>query len=199
MEGLIVYKDKIINRCLDKSIKIWDLKGSGNDGVTTIQGYEINVSHILIYENKLIGCFDKGVIKIWNLEQKDNEPFKILKGHTMSIRKIATYNNRLITCSADKTIKLWNLQGEEDNYLESYDINTHSLLLCGGYLYTDDNDKIKIWKYIPYFEDYRRALEVIFKIINSKSISFRNKLYKGKFYQREVKLLMDMCDIYNNN
>ena len=124
-----------------------------------------------------------------------------LEGHSHGIEYLVTYKDKLISCSDDETIKIWNLNLKDNlnENVETYNTCIDDLILCNGYLYGCYGNKIKIFKYQPYFEDYQKAVLTVFKIMNSKRILFRKKLYKGKFFLKEVNKVMEMYDTFSTN
>ena len=223
IKKILIYEDKLISYT-NKIIKIWHLDFANIYCIVTLganNNFYINIS---LYQNKLIILSSDHSLKIWDLKNNsyythnhnvlpgdfndpsidifcyknkcisydyfNTEDYKILdftdklKTITCPINwsDIIFDRNRLI--NLDHNIKIWN-----DYYV----------ILHGGYIYMSDNYKIKKLKYLPYFEDYHRALETIFKIMNSKRILFRNVIYQGVFYKRELKLLEQALEMFNNN
>ena len=87
--------------------------------------------------------------------------------------------------------------GNSEN-VETHNISINNLIFYKGYLCGNYENKIKVLKYLPYFEDYHNAILTVFKIMNSRDFLFRKELYVGKLYTREIKLLMDMHNKYTN-
>ena len=204
-----IYKDKLIASSTDNTIKICDLNMNLNligdtEPIKTLEGHKDWIRCIVVYKDKLISCSDDKTIKIWELQGDNNKCIKTLKNHNDWVKYLVVYDDKLLSCSDDKTIKIWNLNlsGEGDNMeksVETYIIFAYNILFYHGYLYGCSPGEIKILKYQPYFEDYQKAVLTIFKIMNSSYISYKNKLYKGKFYLREVNLLMNQFDKYNTS
>ena len=143
---------------------------------------------------------------MWNLKTIDNKEltidncFKKIKHNTSQIYDLIKYKNQVIACFTDYTIKIWDLSDDDTHakLLYTYNICASKLLLYNGYLYCIEGKIIIIFKYLPYYEDYHKALYSVYKIMNSKCISYKKSLYKGKLYLREIKLMMNMYDTYHN-
>ena len=167
---------------------------------------------MVVYKDKLISSSNDRTIKIWDLKEESGNinPIRTWEGHTDRINNMLIYKDKLISCSCDKTIKIWNLnlKGNLVENVETYNIHTDNLTFCNGYLYGYRRCKIKIFKYQPYFEDYKKLSLTIPKIMNSKRILFRNEWYKGKLYkkfenyQRAIltifKIMNSSCISYRN-
>ena len=164
--------------------------------IKSLASHTNQINHMVVYKDKLISCSWDRTIKIWelNLEGKDAKLIRTLDHPYYDINYMVVYKNTLISCAWSKNNKIWNLDNE--NVEESL-IHANNLIFYKGYLYGHSGKEIKILKYQPYFEDYQKATLTIFKIMNSSCISYQNKLYKGRFYKREVDKLMEMYDKYN--
>ena len=199
---MVIYKDKLISCSFDKTIKIWnlDLEGENNRCIRTLEGHTNCVLYMVVYKDKLISGSGDNTVKIWDLEGENIRCIRTLEDQSDWIDNMVIYRDKLIICSEDRTVKICDLK-EADNLNQltiTYNMRVSMILFYNGYLYACNDNTIKILKYQPYFEDYQKAMLTVFKIMNTRDILFRNELYIGKLYIREVKLLMDMCDNYNN-
>ena len=190
---MLIYKNQLISSSEDKTIKIWDLSNMNGNCLRTLEGHKCAGVNIIIYKDQLISCaWDKN-IKIWDIDS--GHCLKTIKDGNYWNNKTFIYNNHLICFTMHDTIlKIKSLDTFID--LKTECIETTTFVLHRGLIYYNESRKIKSFKYLPYFNDYQRALQIVFKFINNPRIAFRGKFYRGKFYVRGKRLVGEMYDIY---
>lgn len=147
---LLFFQSYIVSVSLDKTYKIWNIKG---DQPIEVDYYtdEQKFSCICIasQESAAIGC-ESGLIKIINIFKKIE--LGKLDGHTKWVNKILKLSFELIvSASADHTIKIWDFTNMNlVRNLEKHVKPVYCLLIFndGGFLSSGGDNSIVVWSRI---------------------------------------------------
>ncbi len=158
--NLLIYKDYLISRSFDKTIKIWDLRDIMTRGtfesIKKITDQDFIIKELFVYHDNLFSISRNGKITIWNLNNFKEEPINFIKKSIGDSNSICIYKDYLISGSWDKTIKIWNISNFQENFECIETLRGHTdwiscLCIWSGpgqdYLISGSYDKtIKIWK-----------------------------------------------------
>lgn len=206
--GVLLYQDKLIIKYYGdtyQEIKVFCLK---DYKMLENISLELNYSEIykmIICGDKLFIPCDNKIILIWCLKTyqlinklEEYHSFNIIPTIVYDKKiSITVYGNKIFSTFVLLSSVVWSLDGKK---LYTLSISGFEILLSRGLFFIlDSKYNLHIHNYEPYRRDYQYFREKLSSIMNKPRIIFRGKIYRGRFYIREMKLLEIEHNKFNNS